>query len=99
MQKALEAGVIRPFLLLVTMTPMERIRIAGMLGFCTVSQQYFGSWNDDYVHQEAWEILHCHLFGIQARTNATYETLNPFARNCNWYECLRRAISANFKVL
>src|SRR5690349_19156440 len=99
MYKALNCGMIRPFLLLITMTPLQRIRVAGMLGMVLVTEKYFNSSNVLYPHRDAWKIIHCHLLGMQARTNRTYETLNPFSNNCNWYECIRRATRVNFKVL
>ncbi len=36
MDDAMKAGMIRPFQLLITMTPMERVKLAGTLGFCLI---------------------------------------------------------------
>ena len=83
--KALEAGMIRPFLYLVSMDPFMRQQTATQLGWSIFTQDYFGD-----PHAEAWDIINSNIKGIQARTNNAPETLIPIANNCNWYETLYR---------
>ncbi len=61
-KKAWEQGMIRPFLLLVSMTPMQRLEIAGSLGWCIVTEKNFKvplTQQDEleYIHREAWNII------------------------------------------
>eukprot|EP01130_Rhizamoeba_saxonica_P002569 TRINITY_DN1234_c0_g1_i3.p1 TRINITY_DN1234_c0_g1~~TRINITY_DN1234_c0_g1_i3.p1 ORF type:complete len:556 (-),score=93.85 TRINITY_DN1234_c0_g1_i3:44-1711(-) len=90
-QKAEICGMIRPFLLLVSMAPPLRNKIANELGWCIYTEDYIGD-----PHREAWEIIHAHSTGIQARTNKSYEKVNPFGDNCNWYEILFRVAEKAF---
>lgn len=91
---ALAAGMIRPFLYLVSMDPVMRNQVASALGWSLYAQDYFGD-----PHAEAWDIIHASSKGIQARTNESWETLNPIASNCNWYETLYRTAKEVFKTV
>lgn len=93
-QSAMDAGVIRPFLYLVSMDPVMRNQVASQLGWSLYAQKYFGD-----SHAEAWDILNADAKGIQARTNGAIETLTPFVRSCNWYEILYRTAKEVFKVV
>jgi len=48
-------------------------------------------------HAEAWSIINSPFMGLQARANKSYETLNPLAHNCNWFDILRRVLEASFR--
>jgi hypothetical protein len=91
--RAYESGMIRPFLLLVSMEPAMRNQLAASLGWSLVNQKYFGN-----AHEEAWDIINTSAKGIQARTNESWETLNPFSNNCNWYEVLYHVNKAVFNI-
>lgn len=93
-QRALESGMLRPFLFLVSMDTATRNQVASALGWTNYTQEYFGD-----AHKEAWDIIHADAKGIQARTNESWETLSPFASNCNWYETVYRVGKAIFKKL
>lgn len=49
---ALKAGMIRPFLFLVSMHPAQRNRMSNLLGWSLVADPTFGD-----AHKEAWEII------------------------------------------
>ena len=51
-QLAAKAGMLRPFVLLVSMTPSLRALLAVQLGLSPLSQPSFGD-----PHEEAWQIL------------------------------------------
>lgn len=91
-QNALEAGMIRPFLFLVSMDPITRNAVASSLGWTLCTQKYFGDF-----HEEAWDIINSDVKGIQSRTNEYWETLNPLSSNCNWYESLCKVNLEIFK--
>lgn len=78
-------GMERPFLLLVSMSPSMRNQVACILGWTIITTDYFGD-----PHHEAWDIINRSRNGLQARANQSYETLNPMAHNCTWYDVLRR---------
>lgn len=87
-----EAGMIRPFLFLVSMDPVMRNQVASQLGWSLYTKEYFGD-----PHREAWDIIHADGKGIQARTNRSLETLNLLGNNCNWYETLYRSGKEAFR--
>lgn len=91
---AQDAGLIRPFLLLVSMDYATRNQVAAALGFSTFNQPYRGN-----PHKEAWDILDSRVKGMRRRATESWETLNPFAHNANWYECLHRVGCELFKKL
>ncbi|MDM8540287.1 hypothetical protein QUF90_04300 [Desulfococcaceae bacterium HSG9] len=62
-------------------------------GWTLLGQDYFGD-----SHNEAWEIINKNVKGIQSRTNESWESLNPFSRNCNWYETIYRVNREIFKT-
>jgi len=84
-QKAFDAGLIRPFLLLVSMHPIRRAGVAKMINFDYVRESWFGD-----AHHEAWYIL-SGAKGIQGRASEAFSRkLNPLRENCNWYEIVYR---------
>lgn len=89
--KAKKAGMIRPFLLLVSMHPALRTHIALMLGWCP-----FSSVSYSYSHQEALEILTMELKGMIPRANSLTQNIRPLAENCNYYDMLRKVADAVF---
>merc|ERR1712137_230209 len=90
-EKANKEGVLRPFLLLVSMPPMLRNQISCQLGWSIFAEDYFGD-----SHAEAYHILNDSRSGMQARANQSYERLNPLAHNCNWYDILIRVMQSAF---
>ena len=91
---AMRAGMIRPFLLLASMDYATRNQLASLLGFSLFNQPYVGD-----PHIEAWDILDAPMQGIGRRCTESWETLNPLARNVNWYETVYRAGKEIFKKL
>ncbi|MFC1834884.1 hypothetical protein ACFL2Q_09140 [Thermodesulfobacteriota bacterium] len=91
-EQAREIGMIRPFLYLVSMDPAVRNEVASRLGWSLLVQDYCGD-----PHHEAWDMINSDVKGLQARSHETYETLNPLARNSNWYEILYRMSDEVFK--
>jgi hypothetical protein len=87
-QLAWNEGCVRLFLLLVSMPSATRNRIAGLLGWTTVTRPSFGD-----AHEEAWEIISMHETGYTGMipcTNQALESLNPAGKNCNYYDMLYR---------
>jgi len=90
--RAFDCGMIRPFLLLVSMHPKRRILWAQTLDLDLLSKSFFGD-----THAEAWFIIDKDRKGIQARSNLAFrESLNPFAHSCNWYEIVERVTRKSF---
>ena len=89
-EAALQAGLIRPFLMLVSMHPQARNAVASLLGWTLVEFEGFGD-----AHSEAWEILNANFSGFQSRANESWETMGS-TRSCNWYEVVYRAGSKGF---
>lgn len=58
----------------------SRNQIASLLGWTLFTQDYFGD-----PHAEAHAILCTKITGMQSRCNKSYEKINLFANNCNWY--------------
>jgi hypothetical protein len=90
--------MLRPFFLLVTMTPRERAALGATLGIPTYAQSHAVTGDKLYPHKEAWYLINCHHYGIQARTNYLGETLT-ISRNSCWYEVLERTCRGNFKTV
>eukprot|EP01101_Sappina_pedata_P012899 TRINITY_DN9245_c0_g1_i1.p1 TRINITY_DN9245_c0_g1~~TRINITY_DN9245_c0_g1_i1.p1 ORF type:complete len:804 (+),score=248.47 TRINITY_DN9245_c0_g1_i1:38-2413(+) len=85
-QKAEKSGMIRPFLLLVSMHPHRRIFWSKAIGIDVMNKRCFPN-----PHKEAWYIITKHKTGMKDRTTDAYgEKLNPFARTTNWYEVIYR---------
>ena len=85
-RRALELGVIRPFLLLVSMDPQTRLQWAQTLGIDIISKNYYGD-----SHQEAWKMLVRKQKGIQPRAGHAFaETARPLNPNPVWYQILHR---------
>mmetsp|Transcript_12450 Transcript_12450/g.15519 ORF Transcript_12450/g.15519 Transcript_12450/m.15519 type:complete len:519 (+) Transcript_12450:226-1782(+) len=85
-EKALNAGLIRPFLLLVSMDPRMRSATAFKLDIPLLHYEILGN-----AHAEADLILFEPKKGLQRRTNSIFESVGVSTK-CNWYQILRRAI-------
>lgn len=84
--KAWNKGLIKPFLLLVSMHPEKRLRWAKSLNVPLLSLKNYGD-----SHAEAYKLLTMDRKGLQARANHAFaDTLNPVGQNCNWYQILHR---------
>ena len=90
-QQAAKAGLLRPFVLLVSMTPSLRALLAVQLGLSPLNQPYFGD-----PHEEAWQILSQKKRGLQASSVAGLSKLNPFASPPDWVGCLNHLCVAQF---
>eukprot|EP00012_Vannella_robusta_P014454 CAMPEP_0206210250 /NCGR_PEP_ID=MMETSP0166-20121206/17429_1 /ASSEMBLY_ACC=CAM_ASM_000260 /TAXON_ID=95228 /ORGANISM="Vannella robusta, Strain DIVA3 518/3/11/1/6" /LENGTH=767 /DNA_ID=CAMNT_0053631875 /DNA_START=1118 /DNA_END=3418 /DNA_ORIENTATION=- len=85
-QKAWNKGLIKPFLLLVSLHPEKRICWAKSLNINLLSMKNYGD-----PHAEAYKVLTMDRKGLQARANHAFaDTLNPLGQNCNWYQILYR---------
>ena len=84
--KAREAGLIKPFLLLVSMHPDMRSKVAFQLEIQLLKKKYFGD-----SHTESFAILFHKKKGIQRRSNNIPENLG-MSDDANWYQILRRSI-------
>eukprot|EP01098_Paradermamoeba_levis_P015352 TRINITY_DN774_c0_g1_i3.p1 TRINITY_DN774_c0_g1~~TRINITY_DN774_c0_g1_i3.p1 ORF type:complete len:343 (-),score=137.64 TRINITY_DN774_c0_g1_i3:47-1075(-) len=81
-QKAKEAGLIRPFLLLASMHPVARYQAAR-----PISVKLLKKYNHD-PHAEAWAVLTEDGKGLKSRTEYSFE----FAKkSCDWYTMVWRA--------
>lgn len=83
--KAYENGMLRPFLLLVSMTPRARFQVAASMGWSLIKDlEEFGD-----AHAEAADILFRSLKGMEGRTENFWETLNPTKEvGKTWYQLL-----------
>jgi hypothetical protein len=88
--KAYERGMLRPFLLLVSMSPRVRFQVGISLGWSMIKElDEFGE-----VHAEAYDILYHAHKGMEARCEEFWETLNPTKQvGKTWYELLHRISS------
>jgi hypothetical protein len=92
-ERAVRDGMIRPFLVLVSMRPSKRNRVTNELGWSCIPSPLFGD-----AHAESWEVLTASTLGLLARLNSTVERLNPMSRSLTWIECLER-VSLTFGKL
>jgi hypothetical protein len=83
--RAQSAGLIRPFMLLVSMHPQMRAATAYKLDIPLQMKVGYGD-----PHAEAEIILFHEKKGLQRRSNGILETLG-ISTKCNWYQILRRA--------
>ena len=84
-QKAMDAGLIRPFVLLVSMAPRRRAAMAHLTGIDIYSQKWYLAFDP---HREAWKILSKHRKGVQSRGTSTVRKTVPFVHSSNWYMIL-----------
>eukprot|EP01098_Paradermamoeba_levis_P009948 TRINITY_DN4171_c0_g1_i2.p1 TRINITY_DN4171_c0_g1~~TRINITY_DN4171_c0_g1_i2.p1 ORF type:complete len:480 (-),score=196.36 TRINITY_DN4171_c0_g1_i2:129-1517(-) len=88
-QKAKEAGLIRPFLLLVAMHPLARYQAARPL-----EVKLLKKYNHD-PHAEAWAVLTESGKGLKSRTEYAFE---GSVKSCDWYTMVWRAESEGLKT-
>jgi len=67
--RALEAGYLRPFLILVSMHPRQRLGFANLLKIDLSSNLWYGD-----AHRESWEIISHQLEGIRVKTKGAENT-------------------------
>ena len=84
-KKAFDRGVIRPFLLLVSMSPKRRAAMCHLTGLDMIGKGWYTNFD---AHHEAWYIIASHGKGIQSRGNSSSRTMIPFKHNSNWYMIL-----------
>lgn len=72
-------GVLRPFLLLVSMSTAARVRIGAMMGISLVTSHSFGD-----EHAESWVILHSPFIGMQWNRGG-----GQMGSSGTWYDILR----------
>jgi len=82
-RRALEEGFLRPYLLLLSMHPRQRLSYAKLMQLDLCGMVWYGN-----PHMEAWEIISHSIHGIQARTNA-----GPF-RNPTWWDAIMTVTNA-----
>ena len=78
---ASKAGLLRPFLYLVSLPPVGRLQIAINLGWTLVGTATMGD-----SHAESWDILNKKDLGLRDRMSRMRDTL--FRREVNWYSIL-----------
>eukprot|EP00297_Palpitomonas_bilix_P009177 CAMPEP_0113874564 /NCGR_PEP_ID=MMETSP0780_2-20120614/4409_1 /TAXON_ID=652834 /ORGANISM="Palpitomonas bilix" /LENGTH=542 /DNA_ID=CAMNT_0000860361 /DNA_START=611 /DNA_END=2239 /DNA_ORIENTATION=- /assembly_acc=CAM_ASM_000599 len=83
--RAAERGFLRPFLLLISMAPRTRNKVACELDIVLALTQHFGD-----PHLEADVILFSPMKGIQARCTHSYEKLTPGVGSATWERVLYR---------
>eukprot|EP01135_Chromosphaera_perkinsii_P012336 Nk52_evm4s2640 gene=Nk52_evmTU4s2640 len=89
-EKARNANVIRPFLLLVSMHPAARNSVGIRLGMQLLSAKAFGD-----SHAEAWKILNKNKTGLIAKCKGKVETFT--AQGCSWFDMLKATNDVTFK--
>ena len=83
--EAFEGGMIRPFLILVSMRPAKRNRVSNELGWSCIPSPLFGD-----AHAESWDIISNSSSGLQMRLTSLTEKVNVFSRSVTWLEALER---------
>jgi hypothetical protein len=73
-------GVLRPFLLLVSMSIVARVRVAAMMGISLITSHSFGD-----SHAESWIILHSPFLGMQWNRGGG----GQMGSSATWYDILR----------
>ena len=89
--KAYRAGLIRPFLLLATLPPRERVRLGMRLG---VALHRSSAYLDP--HAEAWKLLRDPVCGLQTRggtVSHVVEKVTGVGRGANWMDILYSALT------
>lgn len=84
--KAYRAGLIRPFLLLATLPPRERVRLGMRLG---IALHRSSAYLDP--HAEAWKLLRDPVCGLQTRggnVSHVVEKVTGVGRGANWIDIL-----------
>ena len=51
------------------------------MGINLVRQPFFGD-----PHAEAWELISLKLWGIRARANSTFRSINPLMADLDWFQ-------------
>eukprot|EP01091_Cochliopodium_minus_P011649 TRINITY_DN3360_c0_g1_i2.p1 TRINITY_DN3360_c0_g1~~TRINITY_DN3360_c0_g1_i2.p1 ORF type:complete len:908 (-),score=235.30 TRINITY_DN3360_c0_g1_i2:81-2588(-) len=88
-EKSRKEGMLRPFLILVSMPPIMRNKVANLIGISLLSESFFGD-----PHNEAYHVLN----SIQDHCQQFYEkVLNKIGKRCNWFDVLRRTIDTVLK--
>jgi len=80
-EEAGKGGLIRPFLFLVSLSPVARLQIAINLGFTLIGAAQMGD-----SHAEAWEILSRKDLGLRDRMTRMRDTF--LRREVNWHSIL-----------
>ena len=86
--KAFKKGMIRPFLLLVSMHPNVRQQVAEALSIDINGKDVRGD-----SHAESWQLLNKFRKGLMFLADHSWETLNPLSHAATWYQCLYRSIT------
>lgn len=96
-QKAFDCGMIRPFLLLVSMHPRIRYLVADLMGIDLSKAKVSDKWRGD-SHGESWHIISKSRYGIRSISDHAIETINPLCHESTWYHCLYRSMIETAKV-
>eukprot|EP01103_Thecamoeba_quadrilineata_P007654 TRINITY_DN17500_c0_g1_i1.p1 TRINITY_DN17500_c0_g1~~TRINITY_DN17500_c0_g1_i1.p1 ORF type:complete len:614 (-),score=138.18 TRINITY_DN17500_c0_g1_i1:128-1969(-) len=86
-RRAYEAGMMRPFLLLVSMDAVTRHHVARLLGLTLANSKL----SDGDPHAEAFKIIFRKTIGLKGRAQVITEKMR--GTQLNWYNCVQRASS------
>jgi len=89
--KAYRAGLIRPFMLLATLPPRERVRLGMRLGVTLCQSSTYLD-----AHAEAWKLLREPMCGLQTRggdVSRVVEKITGVGRGANWLDILYSALT------
>ena len=81
-KRAHDMGMIRPFLLLVSMSPKRRAAVAKLMGISLVNCYWYCAFDP---HKEVWKLISSKK-GFISRANGVFKSLNPLASNVNWFD-------------
>ena len=84
-KRAMKAGLVRPFLLLVSMSPKRRAAVSHLMGASLAEMWWYREFDS---HHEAWHILTYHLKGLQPRSSSVLRKTNPLAHSSDWWMIL-----------
>eukprot|EP01135_Chromosphaera_perkinsii_P012337 Nk52_evm5s2640 gene=Nk52_evmTU5s2640 len=88
---AMKEGMIRPFLLLVSMHPGGRVAVANSLNIDLITWEHWGD-----SHKEAWYIMTKTKAGM--RGNATGVVSTVTRKGCDWYSLLSGVNDSTLKL-
>eukprot|EP01103_Thecamoeba_quadrilineata_P016735 TRINITY_DN567_c0_g2_i1.p1 TRINITY_DN567_c0_g2~~TRINITY_DN567_c0_g2_i1.p1 ORF type:complete len:687 (-),score=199.09 TRINITY_DN567_c0_g2_i1:158-2218(-) len=84
-KRAYESGMIRPFLLLVSMDTLTRHHVGRILGITLANSRI----SDGDSHAESYKLLFRRGIGLKSRTEVLFEKVT--FDHINWYNCVHRA--------
>lgn len=91
-REAYKLGLIRPFLLYVSMDPELRLQWAHSFGINLINKTYLGD-----SHRESFKMVCSDRKGLQARATYAFSEKLAGSNGCNWYQIIYRVTRTALK--